>query len=268
MAPVEFIAAPFRRLIRYREILAKTTLAEIRGLYANSVLGLAWAVLGPVLLLVLYSIIYVAVFRIQPASLSVAAYLIYVFAGLIPTISFSTALSAGTVSVSANRAVLLNTVFPSELLPLRAVMANSAILPVGILAIMVAAAVLVGPSWSFLWVLLALLLQLMFVTGLVWVLSLVMLAFRDVQQLLQYVTIVLLIVTPIAYTPDMIPAQLRVLMYLNPVYYFVALYQYPLVFGTLPPWQFVVAALATACISFCAGFAIYQKVKTVFYDYA
>jgi lipopolysaccharide transport system permease protein len=114
----------------------------------------------------------------------------------------------------------------------------------------------------------AVLLQLMFVTGLVWILSLVTLAFRDVQQLLQYVTIVLLIVTPIAYTPDMIPAQLKLLMYLNPVYYFVALYQYPLVFGTLPPWPFVAAALAVACVSFCAGFAVYQKVKTVFYDYA
>jgi homopolymeric O-antigen transport system permease protein len=267
MAPVEFVAAPFQRLIRYREILAKTTFVEIRGLYANSVLGMAWAVLGPVLLLGLYSIIYVAVFRIQPGSLSVSAYLIYVFAGLVPTISFSTGLSAGTMSVSANRAVLLNTVFPSELLPLRAVLTHSAILPVGILVIAVAAAALIGPRWSFVWLPLAVLLQLMFVTGLVWVLSLLTLAFRDVQQLLQYVTVVLLIVTPIAYTPDMVPAQLKALMYLNPVYYFVALYQYPLVYGTLPPWHFVVAAIATACVSFCGGFALYQKVKTVFYDY-
>src|SRR5262249_16343873 len=148
------------------------------------------------------------------------------------------------------------------------VMANSVILPIGIAVIAVTAAALIEPNWSFLWLPFAVLLQLMFVTGLVWILALVTLAFRDVQQLLQYVTIVLLIVTPIAYPPDMIPAQLRLLMYLNPVYYFVALYQYPLVFGTLPPWPLVAAAVAAACISFCAGFAIYQKVKTVFYDYA
>ena len=268
MGAVEFVIAPFDRLIRYREILAKTTLAEIRGSYVNSVLGLAWVVLGPVVLLVLYSVIYVAVFQIRPASLSVPAYLLYVFAGLIPTISFSTSLNAGTTSVTANRAVLLNTVFPSELLPLRAVVVNSVILPTGMLVIMIAAALLVGPAWSFLWVPLALVLQLMFVTGLVWVLSLLILAFRDVQQLLQYVTVVLLIVTPIAYTPDMIPPKLKLLLYLNPLFYFVALYQYSLVYGVSPPWTLVMAACLAAGISFCAGFAIYQKVKTAFYDYA
>jgi ABC-type polysaccharide/polyol phosphate export permease len=66
----------------------------------------------------------------------------------------------------------------------------------------------------------------------------------------------------------MIPAQLKLLMYLNPLYYFIALYQYSLVYGGPPPWSFLVAACLAAGMSFCAGFAIYQKVKTAFYDYA
>ena len=267
MQPLQFLAAPFRHTFRYRAVLGKTALAEIRGLYANSVFGIAWIVLGPLVLLALYTVIYVAVFRIRPASLSTEAYLVYVFGGLVPTIAFSAALSSGATALSANRAVLLNTVFPSELIPLRAVLVHSAGLPAGLVIIMTAATLLIGPSWAFAWVFVAIVLQLMFVTGVVWVMALVTLAFRDVQQLLSYVTLALLLVTPIAYTPDMIPSQLKILMYANPVYYFVAMYQYSLVYGTTPPWQVVLAGVVLAAVSFTGGFAIYQKLKTAFYDY-
>ena len=267
MQPLQFLAAPFRHTLRYKSVLGKTALAEIRGLYANSVFGIAWIVLGPLVLLALYTVVYVAVFRIRPASLSTEAYLVYVFAGLVPTIAFSAALSGGATALSANRAVLLNTVFPSELIPLRAVLVHSTALPAGLVIITIAAALLIGPSWAFAWVLLAIVLQLMFVAGVVWVLALLTLAFRDVQQLLSYVTLALLLVTPIAYTPDMIPSQLKILMYVNPVYYFVAMYQYPLVYGTSAPWQLVLAGMGIAVVTFSLGFAVYQKLKTAFYDY-
>jgi lipopolysaccharide transport system permease protein len=265
---MEFMLAPFRRLISYRAVVAKTTLSEIRGVYANSVLGLAWTVVGPVLLLVLYSVVFVSIFRIRPASLSVESYLVYVFAGLIPTMAFSMALSSGAMSLSTNRAVLLNTVFPSELIPLRAVLVASVGLPIGILVVMAAAALRIGANWSFVFVPVAVVLQLMFVMGLAWVLALATLAFRDLQQILQYMTLVLLMVTPIGFTPDMMPEQLRLLMYLNPLYYFVSTYQHILVYGTLPSWTTLAVMSAVGGVSFCAGFAIYQKVKMAFYDYA
>ena len=54
-------------------------------------------------------------------------------------------------------------------------------------------------------------------TGVCWVLSLVNLIFKDIQQVLTYVTIMLLVASPIAYTPDMLPPQLRLLIYINPL---------------------------------------------------
>ena len=78
--------------------------------------------------------------------------------------------------------------------------------------------------------------MLMLLAGVCWVFSLVNLVFKDIQQVLSYVTIILLVASPIAYTPDMLPAQLRLLIYLNPLAYFVVSFQSLIVLGELPPW--------------------------------
>ena len=262
-------ASPLQLIARYRSILLRTTAVEIRSLYADSALGLAWVLIGPLLLLSLYSVVYIMIFRIQPPGLSGGEYALYVFSGLVPTISFSSALSKGAGALADNRQVLLNTVFPAELLPLRAVLVQSVPMPVALAMVAVAVAVVkggLGPAA--LLVPVVIVLQVMFVTGIVWVLSLLTLALRDIQQLLQYVMLILLIITPIAYTPDMIPAQLKLLMYANPLYYYVAAFQQMLVFGALPAPGILAACAGLAFASFWLGFFLFQRVKLTFYDYA
>ena len=263
------ISSPFRLLALYYSILLRTAAIEIRALYAGSALGLLWVVLGPLLLLSLYAVVYVMIFRIQPAALSTGEYVLYVFAGLVPTVAFATALTAGANSLVQNKHILLNTVFPAELLPLRAVLVQSVPLPVG-LALVAAAVLVVKGSLSpaALIVPLLVVLQIMFVAGIVWVLSLLTLALRDIQQVLQYVALILLIVTPIAYTPDMIPAPLRLLMYGNPLYYFTAGFQASLVYGVLPPLPVLAGSVALGLASFVAGFWLFGRAKMSFYDYA
>ena len=78
-------------------------------------------------------------------------------------------------------------------------------------------------SWVLLLVPLFWILQILFVTGLAWVLSLASLVLRDVQQLLAFVMVALLIASPIAYTPEMAPGLLKLLVYVNPLSYFVSL---------------------------------------------
>jgi len=260
---------PFRLLARYYPVLLRTAAIEVRALYAGSALGALWVVLGPLLLLSLYAVVYVMIFRIQPATLSTGEYVLYVFAGLVPTVAFATALTAGANSLVQNKHILLNTVFPAELLPLRAVLVQSVPLPVGLALVAAAVLVVKGPlAPAALIVPLLVVLQIMFVAGIVWVLSLLTLALRDIQQLLQYVALILLIVTPIAYTPDMIPAPLRLLMYGNPLYYFTAGFQAALVYGVLPPLPILAGSVALGLASFVAGFWLFGRAKMSFYDYA
>lgn len=252
----------------HRRLLIAAILSEMRGMYAGSVLGLVWVVLGPMMLLGIYTAIYTLVFKVQPVGMTLENYVLHVFAGLIPFIAFCGALTVGALSISSNRQLLLNTVFPSELIPIRSVLSASTVLPVGLLLLVAFQIVRGEGTWYVTLVPFVVVLQLMFLVGISWILSLLGLLLKDLGPLLNYVSLLLLIATPIAYTPDMMPSYLRVLIYVNPLYYFVDAYQHLIVRGGLPG---PVECIATMCLgvgSFMLGHAVFRRGKDVFYDFA
>lgn len=265
---MSILIAPFARIVRYRAVLAGTALMELRSQYAGSVLGALWIVVAPLLLLAVYATIYLVVFQVRPATMSALDYLLYVSAGLVSFVSFSASLNAGAACLAGNRQILLNTVFPAELLPVRAVLVASVTLVVGV-AIVAAARILAGGAgFAMLAAPAFVLLQIMFSCGAAWVLSLLTLVLRDIQHVLQYVAMMLLVVTPIGYMPDMIPGNLRILMYANPLYYFVAPLQETLIHARLPDPELAAGSFAVGVTAFLCGYWLFQKAKTTFYDYA
>ena len=265
---LRWLTAPFRILLENWDVFGRTTLVALRATYAGSALGIVWLALGPVLLLALYALIYAVVFKVRPVDMSQFGYVLYVFSGLVPFIAFSTALNAGATALSANKEVLLSTMFPPELVPLRVVIANSMSIVVGLALICAISAAAGQVSWSWLLLPLFVVLQTMFVAGLVWVLSLLNLVMRDVQQMLLFLTIALLIVTPIAYTPSMTPASLKPVIYLNPLSYYVISFQHIIVHQSAPPYELFAPAAAISVASFCGAFWAFQKAKQLFFDFA
>lgn len=251
-----------------RVLLCESVLVALRQRFAGSMLGLVWLVLGPAILLALYAVIYLIIFRVRPVGMDPPTYVLYIFAGLVPMLGFSQGLMQGTVSLAGNRELLLNTVFPPELVPFRETAIATVSLTIG-LAITAAFAFVLGKiAWTWLLVPIFLTLMLMLLAGVCWVLSLLNLIFKDIQQILTYVTIVLLVASPIAYTPDMLPAQLRLLLFVNPLAYFVVAFQALIVLGELPAWSIMVGCLCFACGSFLLGAWVFTRAKAVFFDYA
>lgn len=263
-----FLLDPWRAILRHRELFLRTTLAEIRQRYAGLVIGRLWILLSPLLLMTLYSVIYIMVFQIRPIGLSQTEYVLYIFAGLIPFLGFVEALNAGTTSLSTNRAILLNTVFPAELIPLRAVVASQATTAVGFGMVIIGALALGKTPTTLLAAPLVLFFQCMFVAGLVWVLSLTNLVLRDIQQTLSFLSMLLVIVSPISYTRDMVPPPFRMIIYLNPLSYFVISFQDLIVFGRLSSPSIAAVSAALALLSFGVGFGVFKRLKQVFFDYA
>ena len=117
-----FFTNPWTLIRNYRKILISTTRSELSTTHAGSVAGVFWIFLSPLLLMAIYSVIYLMVFRVRPMEMTSGTYVLYIFTGLIPFLGFSAALIGGTSSLSANKELLLNTVFPAELVPFRAVL--------------------------------------------------------------------------------------------------------------------------------------------------
>src|SRR5579871_1260498 len=225
--PVKLIWLHFGQLLR-------VTRSELQARYAGSLLGLGWVILYPVALLGLYAVVYLLILQIQPAGLDPTQYVLYIFAGLVPFLTISESLAAGVGAVVANKAVLANTVFPIELVPVKAVLLSQGSLVVGLIMTTLGAILFQGFSLTILvapilWVLL-----MLFMTGLLWILAVINIIFRDMQYLINLLLSILMFASPIAYTPAMVPQGLKFFIIINPFTYFITAFQKVLVLNTLP----------------------------------
>lgn len=262
------LLAPFLAVWRHRVILYRTTCSEIRTLYAGSLLGSSWIVLGQLLMLCIYGVTYVYIFKVKPAELDVQEYVLYVFCGLVSFLPFSGAITSGTLSLVSNRAVLMNTVFPAELIPFRSVLVASVGLPVGVCLLCFIDLLSGTLTWVALVAVFAILMQILFVSGITWVLSLVALVFRDLQHMIYYGVTMLMVITPIAYTPDMVPAKLKLLMWFNPASYFVITLQHVIILNEPPPIHILLLMTVISISVFSLGYLLCRRAKSAFYDYA
>lgn len=260
------ILAPVGTLVRHRRLLAQTVGLEVRKRYVGSLIGLAWLALGPLLFLAVYSGVYLFIFRASAPAMPVGDYILLIFAGLIAFLGLAEALAAGVGSVVANASLIKNTLFPIELVPVRALFASQVTQVVGTGMLVAAAAAVKGLTpWVLLlpvvWVA-----QVAFMAGVLWVLSSLNVYLRDLQHLVGTLVLLLMLLSPISYTLAMVPETLRALIALNPLTHYIVCYQDVLVFGRAPDPASFALAVALGLGSFVLGFQFFRRLKSVFAD--
>jgi lipopolysaccharide transport system permease protein len=202
-----------RLLIGYRYRVLEGVTHDIHQRYVGSAFGSLWVFLFPLLQLGIYAGLYSLIFKIRVPDLSEMGYVLLVFSGLVPLMAFNEALTAATSSLSANKNLLVSTVFPVELIPLRAALSAHVTSLVGLVITLILGFALGRTSWQAVllvpvfWILL-----LMFAIGIGWMFSLFSLLARDIQVGLSLVTMILFVLSPFAYTPEMVPAALKPLI--------------------------------------------------------
>jgi lipopolysaccharide transport system permease protein len=242
---------------------------DVRQRYAGSILGSFWAFLYPLFMLSFYATIYVVIFRVRVPNLTAETYTVLVMSGLSAVLMFSESISNGLGAIVNQRAMLLNTVFPAELLPPRSVLASQVPSLVALIIASVAAIFLGSASPAAIvvvpvtWILLN-----MFLIGLVWIFSLVALVIRDLQQGISIVNMSMMVLSPMAYTPDMVPHALKFIIWLNPISYFILCLQAPLALGTWPSIPAMIGAVVLGVGTFFCGLGFFRRARFAFVDYA
>jgi lipopolysaccharide transport system permease protein len=232
----------------------------------GTTLGLLWPILYPIIFLGLYSLVYIFILGVKIPNYSHFGYVLLIFSGLIPFLGFTEALSTGTSSVITNKNLIKNTLFPVELIPVKAVFNSSITMLVGLVLLLT---VLVSKGMVFpsqLMVFVYLILQIIFTIGVVWIFSALNVFFQDFSQLVNILNIVLMLVSPIGYTIDMIPHHLLFLMYPNPLFYMIMLYRCSLIQGVVPMGILAVFAVMSFLV-FTIGYFMFSRLKLVFSDY-
>lgn len=257
---------PFVLLYKYRNLLWQTTKNDVRTRFAGSVLGLLWLFFYPLLLLGAYAAVYIFVFKVKFQLFNTNEYVVLIFCGLIPFLGFAEALGMGVGSVVSNSNLIKNTLFPIEMVPVKSVFASQCTQVAGMLMLIVVIG-LIGrfsvwlPLFIVIW-----LLQLMFSVGIIWILSSLNVFARDLQNIVSVLVLFLMMISPIAYTDEMIPPEMRSFIRLNPLYYLIISYQDIMMLGQFPRgnifWDLVILSFFT----FIFGYWFFKKMKQVFAD--
>ncbi len=247
------------------------TRQDLRLRHAGSLLGIAWIALGPLLILGVYSLIYLEVFKVRSnlvgISLTRPAYVIYIFCGLVPYLAVAEALSRGVGSVVTNKAVLNNTVYPIDLTPVQAALGAQAVLLVGMPLVIIGSFLTGHAHATLLAVPVVIALMFIWLVGVNWILSMLNVAFRDLQNLITVILMVLLVASPFAYTASQLPPAVQPIVWLNPFAYFVIAYQHLIVLGQFPAaWEVAVLVLMPLA-TFALGGWFFDKAKSVLLDY-
>jgi len=258
----------FHMLFRHRRLIWNLTLLDFRLRYAGSRLGLVWMLLAPLLMLGAYLLLFGGILRVRPDQISTGVeYGLLIACGLLPWVGFSEGVTRGTASVLAQRNLIKSQVFPMELFPVSAVCAGLIGQLCGTLLLLVLLGLrgMLGPNLAVLPFLL--ILQALFTVGLVWFLSCVNIIYRDTSQVVVLMMVLLMFVSPIAYTQEMAPAGLKLVVELNPISYLIEGYRNALLYNQFPNVRGLVIFGGLTLLVLLAGYRYFMHLRRVLPDY-
>ncbi|MFA5658121.1 MAG: ABC transporter permease [Oscillospiraceae bacterium] len=244
----------------YREMLYSSVRKDLRSRYRGSFLGFLWTFLNPLLQLVIYSIVFPRLLKVPEEN-----YPMYVFIGLLPWIYFSSTLSIATGSIVSNGSLVKKIYFPRLIIPLAA-SATGLINYLFGLVITLAALIVTRIYFSaFIFIMpVIMLVQFLFVTGLAFMLSAFYVFFRDLEHIVNIVTMAWFYLTPVVFSIKVFPENAQRIFMLNPMTQFLIAYRDVLLYKQLPDLAEMAITTAVSVILFILGIYIFSRLQRSF----
>src|ERR1043166_7651029 len=191
-----------RDVVGARELTANLTARDLKVRYKGSALGFLWSLINPVLLALVFTLVFALFLRLQPPPnhFGHSNFALYLLSGLLPWNYLVNCLSAGTVSITSSGGLIRKVFFPRPVLPLSVVLAHGVSLLLELLVLFVFLGGCRFAFWRTLWLLpFVLVVFAAFVLGITMLLAAINVYFRDTQQLLAVGTLVWFYLTPVIY---------------------------------------------------------------------
>ncbi len=259
------LAGHARELWRHRELLWLITQREIKVRYKQSVLGIVWAVLQPLSLMLVFTVFFSWFARIGSDGIP---YPLFSYAALLPWTFFSTSLTFAIPSLIANSHIITKIYFPREIIPLASVLAAFAdfVIASGIFVLLLAF-YRVPPTWNLLYVLPIVAIQIAFTTGVCLLLSALTVLYRDVRHTLPLAIQIWMFVTPILYPASVVPQRWRGWYFsLNPMAAIIDGYRRTVVQGIAPQLKYLLLAAGVSALLLWAGYKYFKSLEKEFAD--
>jgi ABC-type polysaccharide/polyol phosphate export permease len=244
-----------REMLQYRTLLRALVSRELKVRYKRSVLGVAWTMLNPLLMMAVFTVVFAHFLRFEIRQFPIyflSAFLLWNFVS--QTTSWSTGCLVGNASL-ITKVYVPKGIF--VLAPVVSGLVNLLLSLIPLALIMIVLGHPFTPSIAFLPV--SILLAAVFSLGLSLLLAPLCLMFADIVPLYQVVLTAWMYLTPIFYPVSIVPERYRVLVEANPMTYFVEAFRAPIYAGTLPDASVLLGATVSAAVVFLGGAIVFDR---------
>ncbi len=253
----------FRDLYKYRTLINALVVRGLKARYRGSILGFFWTFLNPLLLMLVYLLVFRVILKTN-----IKNYSVFVFTGLLPWMWFSTAMTDGVNSIVGGANLITKVLFPPQVmstvpvfinminfilsLPLLFLFMFIAKMPIGIPLIAIIPIIII---------------QLILTEGLVLIVSSINVYFRDFQQIVINFLMLGFFVTPIIYNMSQVPKRFRFIFSLNPMTLLIRSYQWIFYYNAFPNWLHLLYLLLFSIVVLFIGVYIFEKLKEAFPEF-
>lgn len=266
-APSVNIFSNLAKLWRYRDLLYTLTLHRISVRYKQSALGVAWAVLQPLALMLIYTAIFSLIARMPSDG---APYALFAYTALLPWTFFANALTTSTNALVSHAQIITKVYFPREILPVTYVIA-------AVFDFLIASFLLLGMmlyyrialTWNLIYVLPIMLALFCFATAGALFFSAWQVRFRDIGMAMPLLLQLWMFATPVVYPLSAIeraPKLLRSLYMLNPMVGLVENFRQVVLRGVAPDMRLLVTAALVSILLLAAAYMNFKRVEATVAD--
>jgi lipopolysaccharide transport system permease protein len=256
----------WRELKDYRDLFYYWVWRNIKARYAQSVLGIGWAIIQPVFAMLVFTVVFGKLAKLDSDG---APYAIFSFAALVPWTYFSNAFSEAAGSLVTNTNMITKIYFPRIVLPLTSVI--SKLLDFGISFIILIFLLIVfqvTPTIGVLFIPVLVIIMMITASGAGMWFAALSIHYRDVKHGLHFMVQLLMYAAPVVYATSIIPEQYRLIYALNPMVGVIEGFRSALL-GTNPmPWDLILVGTITSLLIFIIGALYFRRMERIFADVA
>jgi lipopolysaccharide transport system permease protein len=256
----------FGELYHYRDLLWFLTWRNIKVLYAQSIIGIGWAVLQPLFSMLVFTLVFGMFAKMNSDGVP---YALFSFCALVPWSYFSNALLDSGNSLVNQADMLSKVYFPRLVLPLSSVLSK-------LVDLVIALGVLFGmmliyqrpPTWQIVFLPLLIAIMTLTAAGMGMFLSSLAIQYRDIKHAMTFIVQLLMYTTPVVYPTTLVPEWLQPYYAMNPMVGVIEGFRAALLGTREMPWGWIAIGAITSSLIFMAGLLQFRQQERVFADVA
>jgi lipopolysaccharide transport system permease protein len=262
--PRSWLSLRLGELWRYRELLLFFVWRDIKVRYKQTILGVAWAVLNPLITMVIFSVIFGRLANIPSDGIP---YPVFSYAGLLPWQLFARSISDATSSLVTNQNMVTKVYFPRLILPMSTSLSGLVDFGIALLilfGLMVFYAIV--PTWRILLIPVLVVFTLMASMSVSFWLSALAVRYRDIRFITPFLVQVWLYATPVVYPSTLVPEQWLWLYRLNPMTAVVEGFRWVLYGQTPATSHLYLLSVGVVLLLWFSGLIFFQRMELTFAD--